>query len=237
MSHLSTLTLHQYRYDELSEGERAAARAHLEDCARCARRLGVQQRERDAFVLQPMPAAIREAAEAPRSATGGLPAWLREWLPLGLALAAAALVFVAVPALRAPTVLPEDTITYRGTAPELEVWIDAGQGPRAMRAGERLAPGSRVQLVVDPRGAAWVSLAGVDATGEVEVYGGFAPPREGLTPAPFALTLDASPRQAFFAVTASVPLEAETVKQAVHGRVLPGVQVRGLEVPKEGRVR
>ena len=96
MSHLSTLTLHRIRYGELEGEPLTDARAHLDTCARCSARLQAQEAHRSAFVLQPVPAAIRAAAPPPEASPG----WLSEtfakirmgWLaaPLLAAIAATA---------------------------------------------------------------------------------------------------------------------------------------------------
>ena len=64
MSHLSTLLLNQLRYGELDPEQEAQARTHLQDCERCASRLQAQESNRSAFVLQPVPQAIREIGRA-----------------------------------------------------------------------------------------------------------------------------------------------------------------------------
>ncbi len=238
MSHLSTLKLHQYRYDELPPEERDLARAHLDVCTRCSGRLVVQERERGAFVVQPVPTAIQQAAEADRqSTTSWVPSWLRAWLPMAGALAAAAVVFAVMPQVRS-TLSPTSEVSFKGELPSLEAWVDVGAGPRAVRAGERLGSGARVQLLVDGRGSQYVTLVGVDASGAVEIYGGFRPtPGAGLQPAPFALTLDDSPRQAFFAVGSEGPVDEAVVKGAIRSGVTAGLDVTRIEVSKEAQRR
>jgi hypothetical protein len=162
--------------------------------------------------------------------------WLRrvarELWPFAVAAAAAAVVFVTVPQLRA--VHPAaDRVTIRGAAlPEIEAWVDAGTGPRPLRDGEALAAGDRVQLRYDSHGAHHVALAGRDASGLVEIYTLAAPSGTGLTTAPFALELDATPgRQELFVITSASELDARTVEEALVGPV-EGVAVSRVAFPK-----
>lgn len=227
--HLSTLTLHRLRYGELATDAQASARAHLEGCARCRQRLGAQERTREAFVLQPIPPAIRALSEPPRPRF----AWVRQLLP-GLALAAVALTFVAVPALREvrPGLQVEEVRT-KGAGPALEVWVDR-DGVRAVRDTDVLSAGDRIQVVFDPRQAAHVTIAGRDPTGAIEVWGTVTPERPGMQPAPFALTLDATPGyQEVFVVASPWPLTRSEVERAVEGRPLPnGIKVDSVLLPK-----
>lgn len=224
--HLSTLTLHRLRLGELQGDALSAAKTHLDGCEVCRGRAGHQLREREAFVLRPVPQAIRDVSARP-----ALP-WWREWLPLGLAFAAAAAVFVAVPAIRGPDAPQIDTIRFRGELPTIEVWVDRG-GPRALRDGERVRAGERIQLGYDPRGASSIALAGRDGTGRIEVWTTNAPTGIGLVRAPFALTLDDAPGpQELFVVGSDRPLDEAAVKAALGGGV-PGVRVARVALPKE----
>lgn len=228
MTHPSTLTLHRLRCGELGEVELAAVRGHLASCERCASRLRAQEAERAAFVLRPIPDAIRELASPPPARR-----WWHDLVPFALAAAAATLLFVAVPELREATSVAPDGIRYRGELPDVEVWVDAGAGVHALRPGERLRPGDKVQLQYDPRGASVVAIAGRDATGEVQVFTTQAPTGIGLVRAPFALTLDGAPgAQELFVVGADRALTEAEVKAAVtHG--VPGVRVARVTLDKD----
>ena len=234
-AHLSTLTLHQLRFGELGGEPLQAARAHLQTCDRCSARLAVQQRERDSFVLQPVPEALREGS-------GRRPAWarwLRELSPFLVAAAAAAVLFTVVPVLRLATTPPEieQAVRTKGALPAVEVWVDIGQGPRPIRPGERLQAGDRVQLKYDPRGAAYVALAGRDGAGLVEIYGTFPVAEGGLVAAPFGLMLDATPGdQELFVLTSDRALTPTEVKDALTRRV-SGVRVMRSVVPKQEGTR
>ncbi len=232
--HLSTLTLHKLRYGELDGDALASARAHLEACERCAGRLAVQERERAAFVLQPMPAAIREAA-ATSPSRSIWPRWLRDLSPFLVAAVAAAALFVVVPEVRQATTPPEvvDTVRLKGELPAIEVWVDTGTGARPLRPDERLSAGDRLQLKYDPRGASHVAFAGRDGAGLVEIYGAFPVEGRGLVAAPFGLMLDATPGdQQLFVLTSDRPLTPAQVKEALTRRV-PGVRVVEATVRKQ----
>lgn len=239
--HLSTLTLHRLRYGELEEEALSEARAHLACCPRCSARLAVQQQERAAFVLQPMPEAIRQIAEPARRS------WWRELLPLVGALAAAAALFIAVPVLRTQPASPIEGVAYRGEDPPqatvrarphsappiIEAWVDQGQGLRRLGSGDKLGMGDRVQLAYDPRGSSSVAIAGRDSSGLVEVYTTRAPTGVGLVKMPFALTLDGAPGvQELFVVGSDRPLDELRVKAAIMTGV-PGTRVARIVIPKK----
>lgn len=227
--HISTLKLNQYRYGELDDTVSAEVRAHVDACDRCARRLQVQQAAREDFVLQPVPAALLDAA-APGPANNTR--WFRMLAP---ALIAAAALFLVMPAIRTAFEAPqtEDRIRLKGLLPELEVWVGTDAGPRPVRDGEVLQPGDRVQLLYNPRGAALVTLAGRDGAGVTEVYKTFAPDERGLQPAPFALTLDdAAGPQEFWVITSEEPLSQQEILDRIEARVNDD-SARSVSVPKE----
>lgn len=235
--HLSTLALHKLRYGELGEAERRAAGAHLEACPVCRRRLGVQERTREEFVLQPVPADLQGTLASPARARsprrGGASSWVQRLL-LPWALVAAAAVFVGVPALRAArSVEAAEVVRTKGGASGLEIWIDR-DGPRALRGTDVLHAGDRVQVLYDPEGAPFVAVAGRDPTGEIQVWGHLRPERDGLQPAPFALTLDTTPGfQEIVVVRSPFELTPDEVRRAVLGRSLPaGVEAERVLLPK-----
>lgn len=235
MTHASTLALHQLALGELAPDRADAVRTHLADCDRCRARLAAVEAEAAAFddALPPALAAL-DAAPAPAH-------WLlflRRLAPAAVALAAAALLIVASPALLGPgEPSPAAGTRTRGTLPALEVWIDGPSGVRPLRADEPVAPGDRVQLLVDAHGAARIGLAGRDGTGAVEVYGVLVPEGEGLHPAPFGLALDDAPGpQVFYAVTGGADLDEAAVRAAVREVPLPD-HVIALELAKQGRPR
>ena len=234
MTHLHTLTLHQLRYGELDGPSLAAARAHLDLCPACAERLRAQEAERAAFVARPVPAFVHQLARevepaTPTAANGGL------WLRMFAGLLVAAAVFLTVRTVRMEATTPtatEPTVRYRGELPSVEVWVRGEQGPRALRAGEAVAPGRAVQLKYDPHGASVVAIAGRDGSGRIEVYTTNAPTGIGLVTAPFALTLDGTPGpQELFVLGAHRTLDADTVRAAI-GNGVPGVRVARVRIEK-----
>jgi hypothetical protein len=231
--HLSTLALHRLRYGEITGAEREEATAHLDVCARCQARLAVQERERSAFVLEPVPAALRGSSVLRRVREHGLP---RILVPVAVAAMAAGAIGVALPALRSddPEVETEgNRILYRGFLPAIEAWVDEGEGPHPLRPGESLAEGDRVQLRYDAQGAEHVALAGRDSSGVVEIYTLSAPGGTGLQTAPFALELDDSTgEQELFVVTSDTPLDEGVVYDALAGATPQGVTVSRIAFPK-----
>lgn len=232
MTHLSTLRLHQLRLGELDPAERTAAEAHLDACPTCAARLTHQEQARAAFVVTPVPAAI-VALDRPA------PRWferLKSWQIFAFAVPVAAAAFLAV---RTPTPEPDTRLKGPGThqkvrVPILEAWVLTGQSARPLYTGERLGGGARVQLKVDAAGHRFVTLAGRDAEGTVEVYG-TVPASDGLAPAPFALTLDDSKgEQRFFAIlTDAKPAPDEVVQALVADTFDLDGEVASVTVAKE----
>ena len=144
-----------------------------------------------------------------------------------MAVAIAALVVLG-PRSEVPTERP------KGSLPDAEVWLSTSDGPRPLRRGEVVHSGDTVQVLFDAQGASTVWLAGMDGTGEVEVYGRFTPRSDGLQPAPFSLTLDdAAGPQRFFVVVPVGSVDAVEVKAWVLGDVPAGVRITEVLVPKE----
>ncbi len=221
-SHVSTLALHQYRYDELDDTARAEVDAHLSGCDRCRGRLQVQLAQREAFVLQPLPAAI--AASQVELAAPTLWVRLRSLLPIG-ALVAALVVAGLVPLILPSGVGPghvesPETTRIKGPHSALEIWIDGDQGPRELRKGDVLRTGDRVQLVFDPLGAPYAILAGRDGTGAIEVWKTIdtRDRPQGLRQAPFGLTLDDTPGdQEFILIPAQARLDERRITRIIEG--------------------
>jgi hypothetical protein len=210
MTHISTLKLHQLRYGELDAHARAPLDAHLAACAACAARLSHQDDTRAAFVRAPVPAAF-----LPR------PTWwerlgaLRAALVLLPVLAAGLFVLRGVPTMGAPTV-EAPTERLKGGRPLLEAWVQTADSARPLYTGERLRSGTRVQLKYDAGPHRFVTIAGRDARGTVEVYGTLHATGPGLTTAPFALTLDDTKgEQAFFAILTDTRPAPDAVLRAL----------------------
>lgn len=244
--HPSTLSLHQLRLGELEPGRAHLVRAHLATCSACANRAAHQEGEHAALRAAPPPAWLDELA-APAPAPSPWERVKAAWAGLGLGGQGA---FVLVPAallLGLSLGLPEGStpppvgaeptgITRtKGAAAVLEAWIETGQSARPLYNGERVGPGTRVQLRFNPGGHRFVSLAGRDGAGTVEVYGTLPVTRDGLMNAPFALTLDDSPGpQVFYAVlTDTRPDSAELLGSLRRDPArIPGAEVASVVVPK-----
>lgn len=224
-SHVNTLALHRLHAGELDPAEAAPLRAHLDTCPRCSARWQALQAQREAFVLQPVPPALRTPA-AP-------PAW-RRWLLWGLAPALALGIALVVVGPGAPGPHPglEEGRT-KGAAAALEVWLDTPQGPKLLHEGDSVAAGDTVQLRFDPGPHRVVTLAGRDGRGAVEVYGS-TEARGGVQTAPFALTLDDTPGdQVFYALFTVSPPAPEAVRAAVgDGAPLPDGTQRSIRLRK-----
>lgn len=203
--HVSTLRLHQLRLGELTGEEEGRVRSHLAECTVCSSRLDVQAETRAAFLKQPVPPFL--APRVPWWERLGLARWLLVAVP---AIAALALV------VRAPAP-DDDGVRQKGAAiPVLEAWVEAGRAARPLYTGERVRAGTRVQLKFDAGRRRFVTLAGRDGAGTVEVYGTVPAEGPGLRTAPFALTLDDSTGdQEFFAVLTDTKPAPDDVVEAL----------------------
>ncbi|MDP2312249.1 MAG: hypothetical protein Q8P41_05035 [Pseudomonadota bacterium] len=211
MTHISTLRLHQLRLGELDAIVRAPLDAHLAACAACSARLGHQDATRAAFVRAPAPPTIERR-----------PTW---WERLGALRATLLLLPVLAAGLVAVRIAPSDvtqappeapTERIKGGAPVLEAWVKTGDSARPLYTGERVRGGSRVQLKYDAGKHRFVTLAGRDGQGTVEVYGTLPVTGTGLASAPFALTLDDSEgEQSFFAILTDTRPAPDAVLQAL----------------------
>ncbi len=232
MTHPSILTLHRLRLGELAPTDEGALRRHLADCPGCAARLDQQHDARAAFLREPSPPWLAPAPSAParllERLLERLPAWLRQRSPLTLlpgALLSGALPILAIAALSGPLLpadqppdLPAPHARPKGIAPLLEAWIETGQSPRPLYEGEALRAGDRVQLRFDPGARRFVTLAGRDSDGTVEIYGVIPAKGPGVQSAPFALTLDGTRGpQTFFAVLTDTRPDSGAIQAQLSG--------------------
>lgn len=256
--HPSTLSLHQLRLGELEPGRAHLVRAHLATCSSCANRAAHQEGEHAAVRAAPPPAWLDElATPAPEPRPDGWARLAAAWAGLGPAGRGA---FVLVPAALLLGLAfglpggwttggaegaglggdPTELTRVKGAGAALEAWIETGQSARPLYNGERVGPGTRVQLRFNPGGHRFVSLAGRDGRGTVEVYGTLPVTRDGLVNgglmnAPFALTLDDAPGpQVFYAVlTDTRPDSAELLGSLRRDPArIPGAEVTSVVVPK-----
>lgn len=221
--HVSTLTLHRYRYGEL-DGERLAeTRRHLAECEACAGQLQGQQNQRAAFELQPVPERIRRAARRP--------VWqelLARWGTWVVPALVAAGLVAAVGVRGLPTntggIEAGPSERLKGERGQLEV-VRASDGA-VVGSGGALLAGDSVQLRVRGEPGAWVTLVGVDGAGAPQVFGAFRL-EGGWQAAPFALQIDgASPRQEFVAVFSEGPTSEHAALSGLAEGVRVGFSVR-----------
>lgn len=195
----------------------------------------------------PPPLVFPEPTTVPAAAVDGAPA---PALPVSAPPGPAASTTPVAPtpsivrvAPEAPVAAPIETATEaddglrsKGVTPRLEAWVQTGESARPLYLGERLGAGSRVQLRYDPRGRRFVTFAGRDHDGVIEVYGTVAASEVGLSAAPFALTLDGSGgEQAFFALCTNQRPDPDEVMRAVRQNPvrMEGALVASVVVRKE----
>jgi hypothetical protein len=226
--HLSTLKLNQLRYGELDASAERTARTHLETCQVCTTRLQAQEANRAAFVLEPMPEALRSPE----------PANTRRWWAWVTPVLALAALLLLVPRLlpepEVPVVPQEDQPTERakGAGILLEAWVETTDGPLLLSENAVIAPGDIIQLKYDAQSFEYVSFGGVDGQGTAEVYGSYST-ADGIQTAPFALNIDRTPgEQRFYALfTDQQPgdglvKDAIAAQKAPEGGILRAIQLR-----------
>jgi hypothetical protein len=150
-----------------------------------------------------------------------------------LALAIAFLPEIAPPSAE---ITPAPDTRTKGDAPGLEAWIELGGSARPVYTNEALGAGTRLQLKFNAGQHRFVTLAGRDAAGVVEIYGTIPVSGSGLQTAPFALTLDNSKgSQIFFAVMSDFRLDPSQLQGALSKDPirLDRAEVTSLTIQKE----
>lgn len=161
---------------------------------------------------------------------------------MGLAVAAAAL-FISPTVVR--TLWDRDTLTIKGEAGELSVFVDAPGGAVALPSTGAVARrGDRLQVAFEAPGATDGVLFSVDGRGSVTLHDRFhvAVPVSGRTLLPTSYVLDDAPDfEAFHLVTSARPFDVDALLSAVRARgarsdlppLPPGVDATTLLVRKE----
>lgn len=228
-AHPSTLRLHRMRLGELPAAEASAIHAHLAGCAQCAARHQFQRSVEAEVAARPVPEAILAiGAAGPSRPWDRLVAW---WAGIGaarflvpaLAVAALAVALVDRPeaggtgALSVVSGAETEGLRSKGIGEgTLQAWVLTGNTARPLYTGEALSAGARVQLKVDAGKRRFVTYAGRDGSGSVEVYATVPATGPGLKPAPFALTLDdAEGEQQFFAILSDERPQADALVRSL----------------------
>jgi len=231
MDHVSTLTLHQLRYGELSLDREREVRAHLEGCARCAGLLAQQEAQRHEFELLAVPESIRRASRP--SPWRRVAAALNSWQG-GLAVAAAALLAFVLVGPGGPGSTSDATTTREATGQDgiryknlgtVDVLVD-GRG--RLEEGQTLSAGDRVQLQVAP--GEWRHAWATDGRA---FWTPFALTAGKATLSPFGLTLDDSTGDEIVILVLSVErLDEAAAREAVSGTAGEGIEVVTVILPR-----
>lgn len=229
--HASQLTIDALAAGHLSAADAAAARAHVDGCARCRADLEAAQAACATFTRDVLPRTLGNLA--PRASRP----WWRIALPLLVpALAAAALlVWFTSRTPTKPGEDPGDDIRIKG-ATTFHVYAKRGERVFEVRDGSRLAPGDAVRFVASSRTARYLLVASVDGAGKASVYFPFGGSRSGEVGStraelPGSIVLDRAPGpERIFAVFSSEPIEADVVTRA-----LSALGSRGAEAIRKTR--
>jgi hypothetical protein len=221
MDHISTLTLHKLRYNELDPAESEATRAHIRSCERCSGRLAVLDNQRAAFELEPMPPALRALAEKERSSPWQrLLGFMRQPAALGILAAAAGLMLVVS--------LGDGLPGERSKGDEISEVIVEGIG--VLGEGQAIRAGDRLQLRVPP--GDWEQVWIGDGESLLAPFP--MAPSDRWQLVPFSLEVDdVGTSEHIVIVLSNHPLELEEAEDAMDGATLGGVAVQQLVLPKE----
>lgn len=219
MDHVSTLKLHQLRYNELPANEAQQLQAHIGDCDRCRGRLQALDNQRAAFEMEAVPDAIRALAAKQRqpSVWDRLQSAFRSPVLLGgLAVAAAAAVTVNI---------DFGNRSKGGESVEIIVeGIDDWEPGDLIRAGDRI----QIRVPGDDLEQVWLG-DGEELLAEFPMT-----PSNKWELVPISLLVDdVGEAEHIVVVLSNHPLTREEAEDAVDGRDIGGVEVQELVLPKE----
>ncbi len=167
---LSDFMLDRRLAGELDVHDEAAARTHLDGCARCAQRYEEVVRERDAFMAEPLPSQLRahaSAGAAPVSRPGPSASRRRLFAATGVLATAAALVLFV---LRFHASQPLEDTRTKGSSAKLGFYVKHGEHVRLGTSGEHVLPGDAVRFVYATPVAAYLAVLSVDGARRASVY-------------------------------------------------------------------
>jgi hypothetical protein len=163
---LSDFAIDRRLAGELTGPEEATARAHLEGCTRCERRVTELAAGRDAFAKEAPPLRL-PAGREPRKARHFSVAAIAS---SGLALAATIVLLVAFrPPKGALGTDPEGTRT-KGDAEKLGFYVNHAGKVRRGGPGERVQPGDGLRFVATAREARYLAVLSVDGLRHASTY-------------------------------------------------------------------
>lgn len=172
----------------LLQPERSPDAGHVATCPACTTRLARMRDEGEEFRREVFPRtveAVEQAFEKRRFR------WSFVLAPAG-ALAAVAVAFLLVRSG------PPSDYEYgvKGTGMALAVFVNGGQGARAVPDGAAVPASAALRFKVQPADDCWLWIMSVDASGEISrLYPpkGIPPDRRGTGPVPGGAVLDGQP--------------------------------------------
>ena len=220
-THLAADVLDRLAIDALSGADKQQAESHLAGCARCTDDLKSLRADMQHFTQFVMPRTQdRVRARVQRESRFWNPS---RWMAPAFALAGAAtLALIAMPKQGIDTRLP---VRYEGVkgGPVLSIYAltQGAQQPKELARQAEVAPGDKLQFVVQPSGYEYLLIASVDGTGAVSAY---YPPEgkksaalvAGKQQLPVAIELDAAPgKEHVVAFFSHQPLELDSLSGAL----------------------
>ncbi len=184
--HPSDLALEAF----LLEPERSPLATHVETCPSCSARVSRMREEGDEFrrVVFPQTVdAIEEALEKRRSG------WRLVLAPAAVVVAAAAAILLIV---RTPGPPSDYEYGVKGTGLALAVFVNGGEGARAVPDGAGVPATAALRFKVQPADDCWLWIMSVDENGDISrLYPpkGTPPDRRSTGPVPGGAVLDGHP--------------------------------------------
>lgn len=226
---------------ELSPEQAASVRARLDKEPGGLARLSAIEAN-NAKVLERMPPRVF-AARLEQEASPPARRWV--WAPV-LAVAAAALLYVAVPPQGpeiplTPPVSVDPGVRVKGDALDLAIHVQTAQGPLRLEDQSKVQAGDQLQLSTYSAEPVYAAVFSLDGNGVLTQHlperGGDAVLLEpGPQPLPHAYVLDDAPEfERFFLVSAPEPFELAPVMQSAKKGIelAPNLEQRMLTLRKE----
>jgi hypothetical protein len=229
-AHPTAMELDSAELGRLPEARRQELAAHVLRCARCAQTQQALQRASAHFRSEVFPRSLPRVVAASAGPVAGVRRWWQtisaraRWALMAAPLTAG--LVLAVGALgrdgqQRPAPGEEPAVSLKGR-PALHVFARRGDRVFAVRAGDTLAAGDAVRLVVEPGGHRYLLIVSIDGAGKVSVYHPFdgsvsaALGPEPRVELPGSIVLDRAPGpERIVALFSDAPLSAAAARASL----------------------